>query len=120
MKAIFVDDDAKTNFYHKIILEEHGLEDQAIFFQSPEKALAHLKNKKGDRFDILFLDINMPRMSGWEFLIEMEKANITIPAIYIVSTSMNPRDVEKSKQHPMVSAFISKPIDIDDIANYFT
>lgn len=119
MKAIFIDDDSKTNFYHKIILEEHKLSNQATFYQSPEKALAYLKKNKRNGADILFLDINMPRMSGWEFLRELDKANITIPTIYIVSTSMNPRDIALSKKHPMVTAFIPKPIDIDDIVNYF-
>jgi CheY-like chemotaxis protein len=63
---------------------------------------------------VILLDINMPVMDGWEFLDEFEKWNIPIP-IYIVSSSSNSIDLQKSKQYKSVRGFYCKPISIADI-----
>ena len=67
---------------------------------------------------IIFLDINMPRMNGWEFLIEyknlpsQQKSKIVIG---MLTTSMNPDDEIRAKQFPEIKAFIHKPLTIEKI-----
>lgn len=62
---------------------------------------------------ILFLDINMPEINGWQFLEQFEnfsdhlKDNITI---YMLSSSINYSDIEKAKANKLVKDFISKPL----------
>ncbi len=83
----------------------------------PEKALEELvalSESGGKEFpDIIFLDINMPRMDGWEFLQEFEKLPDTILnkcSVYMLTSSIDPNDIEKSKTYKTVKNFFSKPL----------
>ncbi len=67
---------------------------------------------------IIFLDINMPLMDGWEFMEEFEKFDrkyIAQMSVYMVSSSVYIDDIEKSKQYAHIKAFISKPLTKDKI-----
>ncbi|HSU49679.1 MAG TPA: response regulator [Segetibacter sp.] len=63
--------------------------------------------------DIIFLDINMPVMNGWDFLEEFEKIRsrfISLPRIYLLSSTVDPEDYKKAKKFSLVEDFISKPL----------
>lgn len=62
---------------------------------------------------IIFLDINMPVMNGWDFLMELEKEKAhfkKIPDIYLLSSTVDPEDYTKAKKFLLVKDFISKPL----------
>lgn len=66
--------------------------------------------------EIIFLDINMPVMNGWDLLEEFEeiKASFTnLPRIYILSSTVNPEDFKRAKSYSAVVDFISKPLSKD-------
>ena len=66
--------------------------------------------------DLIFLDINMPVMNGWEFLDEYQKLSKEQKAkmvLVMLTTSINPDDYEKSKQYPDVAGFRNKPLSTD-------
>ena len=66
--------------------------------------------------DIIFLDINMPVMNGWEFLLELEKQKAAFkkfPYIYLLSSTVDPEDFTKAKNFLLVKGFISKPLSKD-------
>nr|WP_315141458.1 response regulator [uncultured Flavobacterium sp.] len=68
--------------------------------------------------DIILLDINMPVMDGWEFIEEIKTIKSQIDKkiiIYIVSSSIAVEDKNKSKEFKDVFAFISKPVNVQDI-----
>jgi CheY-like chemotaxis protein len=68
--------------------------------------------------DIILLDINMPVMDGWEFMEEIKTIKSQIDKkiiIYIVSSSIAIEDKNKSKEFNDVFAFISKPVNVQDI-----
>jgi CheY-like chemotaxis protein len=73
---------------------------------------------------LIFLDINMPVMNGFEFLKGYEKMEIQNKSSVIVvmlTTSVNPKDVENAK-HPFISGFLNKPLTeskINDILNQY-
>ena len=114
---LLVDDDEPTNFLNKMILEDVNCAQTIEVADSGIGALEYLKHAgpKGDPTapDLIFLDINMPAMNGWEFLeryssLEKEKkANVVI---VMLTTSLNPDDRAKANNIPDVSGFETKPL----------
>ena len=68
--------------------------------------------KNTDKNFLVFLDLNMPVMSGWEFLkaLEGKKAELNIE-IHILTSSIDPGDQEHAAKFPLVSSFLVKPLD---------
>jgi two-component system, chemotaxis family, chemotaxis protein CheY len=66
--------------------------------------------------DYLFLDINMPVKDGWTFLEDFEKISTQLAkpvVIYMVSSSIDPRDVTRAENNPMIKEYVTKPITLD-------
>lgn len=115
---LLVDDRDDHNFLNEIIITDSGLYESVNAVTSAQDALDYLKNADTDSSspfpDLIFLDINMPMMDGWEFLEELEsmKGQLKrLPDIYMLSTSSYYKDIEKSKNYDLVSGFITKPLD---------
>ena len=69
--------------------------------------------------DIIFLDLNMPNIDGWQFLDEVQKHSfIEKLNIYIVSSSIDNHEIERAKRYKSVKNFISKPISLDFFEKY--
>jgi len=121
LKFILVDDDDFTNLLHDMILKDTlGEEADVEAFTEPEKGLEFIQEKYAAEFanTILFLDINMPQINGWEFLERYEKFSEVIKAqinIYILSSSLDWRDKDKAAANKTVNGFISKPLDFEII-----
>jgi len=118
LKVLLIDDDKINNFLNKSVIGKHcGEECQVSEFINPEEAYDFIKScmldNKENKPDVIFLDINMPEMSGFELLEKMKEENVSLPEtrIYILSSSLDPNDIEKSKSFDAVTDFISKPLD---------
>lgn len=111
-----IDDDEIFQFITKKSFERLNRNDDLLFFQNGEDALIYMKGAlTGDnpKPDVIFLDINMPIMDGWDFLNELQKlnqANAELPNIYMVSSSIDDKDLIKSKSFPIITDYIVKPI----------
>ena len=117
---LLIDDDAATNFIHKHVIESTGVKAHIQVCEGGQEALDYL-NCEGDFSNekaypqpgIIFLDINMPGMNGWEFLDiyeempEDRKAEIVVA---MLTTSLNPDDRKKADQEKDVQKFLSKPL----------
>ena len=123
---LLIDDDEPTNFLNKMTLEQAGCTRHIRVAQSGQEALDYLRGcgpgnglpeeggpERSPRPDLIFLDINMPAMDGWEFL---EKYK-TLPAeqkadivLIMLTTSLNPDDEVKTRTIPEVAGFENKPL----------
>lgn len=117
-KFIVIDDDPVNNLIcHEFIKITMSAPYFFLDFTSPEKGLAYITNERRLHADnhttIILLDLNMPGMSGWQF---MEKFNALKEeirnsfSVYIVSSSINPNDVERAANHPGIKGYIPKPV----------
>jgi two-component system, chemotaxis family, chemotaxis protein CheY len=93
-----------------------ALTDKILQFVNPEEALQFLKNNVENPQqlpDYVFLDINMPFLDGWMFLEDYAaiKPKLSKPiTIYMVSSSIDPRDIERAKSNKEVSGYVVKPV----------
>ncbi len=113
-KLVFIDDDEATNFYHQIILEKCNLSQDDIFFQRPEEALNYFEKLKISNEalpDVIFLDINMPKIDGWMFLKKFEDFDFEhTPIVLMLTTSLNPSDKSRAENNPLIKGLIDKPL----------
>ncbi len=112
---VFIDDDHATNYYHEHVLNEYNICDRYIFFSSAEKALIYFKEHQNSPDfvapDLIFSDINMPKIDGWSFLERYgEFKNSNKSLIYMLTTSSNLADIEKISRYPLVSGYKEKPL----------
>lgn len=113
---LLIDDDESTNFLNKLVLEQIGCANEIVAVQGAREGLNFLSEKRNGKFpqpDLVFLDINMPGMNGWEFLVEYgklpeeQKANIIV---VMLTTSLNPDDAAKAEGFKEINDFQIKPI----------
>ncbi|MDP2159788.1 MAG: response regulator [Flavobacterium sp.] len=114
---IIVDDDPFSNFLSKTVLLKLYGEVVIKDFLVPELALDYIKKEyefsKAKEKIILLLDINMPTITGWEFLDLFKDYPVSVQnlfQVYILSSSIDPVDIERAKQNPLVMGFIEKPL----------
>lgn len=110
-----VDDDRSFQFLAQEIIEPTNLVNQIRIFSNGLEALNFLKAAKTlkDIPEIILLDINMPVMDGWEFLagyMPLEPKLGKKIAIYIVSSSISPSDMQRAKSISQVTDYIIKPV----------
>lgn len=118
---IVVDDDPTNNLVCQFILRRNFPNADIQLFTEPLKALNYIKEEypKVDPVDvILLLDINMPILSGWEFLDAFAAFSTKIHSrfsIFIVSSSVDERDKEQAERNPFVTGFLCKPLAIETL-----
>lgn len=121
-KILFVDDDPITLMLCKKVIERAEFSKEIVTANNGEDAIKYFDNLKSkinsdDTLtlpELMFLDLNMPVMGGWEFLDIFSKENyhMVFPnlKVIVLSSTIDPKDIEKSKSYSMVIDFLSKPI----------
>ncbi len=111
--VLLIDDDEPTNYFSRMILERCECTEKVTLTQGGEAALRYLEAPTPPCPELIFLDINMPAMNGWEFLDkyreldDVQKGKIVI---VMLTTSLNPDDKDKAAGIPEISGFASKPL----------
>jgi CheY-like chemotaxis protein len=123
--VLVIDDDEPTNFFTQMILEESGCTEYVKVVQSGQAALEYIRKSEEpgtgvNHFpspDLIFLDINMPAMDGWEFLAEYRKLNESGRIIIVMlTTSLFPEDKVRADGIIEISGFENKPLTAEKVA----
>lgn len=124
---LLVDDNDADNFYHQMIIEDVGCTKTILAMENPSDALEYIKSTDESVENvipnIIFLDINMPGMNGWEFLDEYEKLDPALKSnvmVIMLSTSQNPDDKIKAKTAHDILEFVNKPLTEETLKKLIT
>ncbi|MDF4201418.1 response regulator [Maribacter sp. SA7] len=116
VNILLIDDSDVDNFINKAIISKEDNISQITTMTSGHDALEYLKGiiDNTEAYpDVIFLDIKMPRMNGFEFLDEYQKLADTLTdycRIYILSSSIDSIDSDKGKDYPVVKRHLTKPL----------
>jgi len=116
-RILYIEDDPVTAMLFKMIIRKNEFSESVDVCEDGMKALEYFENLKVTKEEppqVLFLDLNMPVLTGWEFLdIFKTKFVEDFPnlKILVVSSSVDPNDLQLANKNPMVMSFLSKPID---------
>jgi two-component system, chemotaxis family, chemotaxis protein CheY len=119
-----IDDDAIFHTILKVKIQKRSPAQRFLNFSDGKEAIDYFRKQENwtkERIpDIIFLDINMPFVDGWQFLDAFAEIEPELPKpiqIFMLSSSIDNRDLEKARSHPRVEDYITKPIADDRLAN---
>jgi CheY-like chemotaxis protein len=116
LTIVLIDDDPISTFVtEKLILKNIKGPCKFFKFQNARIALSEIYSI---RPNYLFLDLNMPEMTGWDFLDIFKPENIE-PEVYILSSSVDERDISKASSYSVVKDYLSKPLIKSSIQSIF-
>ena len=114
--VMLVDDNEIDNIINEKIIEANSFADSILIFQTGQEALEYLAENQNDSEklpEIVFLDINMPIMDGFQFLEDFEKFSETVLdkcKIIMLSTSISPKDLDRAASSKYVKKYLNKPL----------
>jgi len=118
-QILCIDDDPITLMLCKKVISKSSFSHEVITAQNGEEALHHFntlkytndKNRK--KPELIFLDLNMPIMGGWEFLDHFTSSaynEFNSAPVIVLSSTIDPEDLAKAKKYPIIIDFLSKPV----------
>ncbi len=122
-KAAIVDDDHIYVYGAKRAMQKIDFAKEVLVYSNGKEALdglSYIIEKNDELPDVLFLDLNMPVLDGWQFLDEFSLLNPNKEMIiYIVTSSINPDDQERAKQYSLNGKYVVKPITMKKLVALF-
>lgn len=119
---LLLDDEDVFNFIHYQVITSVNPDAVITDLSSGQSALEFLRSRTGNSNalpDIILVDINMPEINGFDFLViyqkEVEPMLTKKPKVYMVTSSLFESDRTRAKSFPAVTGFLEKPISVADI-----
>lgn len=112
---LVVDDEDDCNFVTKLILKKAGYAGRITCYTSAAEALEHMRQGR-DLPDLMFVDINMPAVSGFEFLAACEAEGLLpndLTSVVMFSSSNRPSDLERALSFRSVMGYVEKALSVD-------
>ncbi|GAB5520080.1 MAG: response regulator [Rhodothermales bacterium] len=116
-RVVLIDDSAADLFLNRLVLEELSWIEHIDAYTYADEALAALTAPDAPDVDLILLDVNMPRMNGFEFAEAYEAAvpPDAAPVILMLSTSTHPEDIHRAKQLDCIRDYLTKPLATEHI-----
>lgn len=114
--VLLIDDNHIDNLINRKILDNANYAENITVIDSPQEAFDFLRKSlaTGENIpEVIFLDLRMPVMSGFEFLkslLELPNLKPELFKIFVLSSSLDPKDINRIKENHLVSRFIGKPL----------
>ena len=125
--VMLIDDNEIDNLINQKMIEAASIAEHIYTHTGARSAIEFLRNlEKLDKEtknvmpEVIFLDIDMPLMDGFQFLDEFDKLAETTKnkcKVVMLTSSINPQDVNKSKRYSYVKKYINKPLSQDNLVN---
>lgn len=118
---MLIDDNEADNLFHSRAIKKAGACEHLEIATGGKEALNYLAKCGTDPFprpDVIFLDINMPGMNGFEFLEEYDKLDPVFKSkvvVFMLTSSLMPQDSERAMGTGIVSEFLNKPLTIQKV-----
>ncbi|MFB9076848.1 response regulator [Flavobacterium procerum] len=118
-QILCIDDDPITLMLCKKVIARSSFSNEIITAQNGEEALHYFNTlkyantKSNIKPELIFLDLNMPIMGGWEFLDHFTSSaysDFNKASVIVLSSTIDPDDLAKAKKYPIIIDFLSKPI----------
>ncbi|WP_405412273.1 response regulator [Maribacter sp. Asnod1-A12] len=111
-QLLLIEDDPIFTFLLEKGIHHAGLKGKISNFSNGKPALDYLIKEYSEKNNyVIFLDLNMPIMNGWEFMEQLESfAKIDNCMVFILTSSSYRNDIEKLKEKSLVADFVTKPI----------
>ena len=114
-EILIIDDDKVICLLHSHVVRLSHFKDAKIF-TNPKKALEDIRTKKEVNKYLIFLDINMPELDGWQFLNELNKLEEADRFVVIlVTSSVDMADKTRAESYSIVQGYIEKPLTLDRV-----
>ncbi len=117
---MLIDDNEIDNLINQKMIEAADIAEHIYTHTGAKSAIEFLRNMEQLKEfavsvlpEVIFLDIDMPLMDGFQFLDEFQKLSTetkSLCKIVMLTSSINPQDVDKSKQYPYVKRYLNKPL----------
>lgn len=116
-QILLIDDDPIVNFIHSKVIQSQFPKSEVLVFNNGLTALEYIKGHRQLSY-LIFLDLNMPVMNGWDFLkaVSAEEDELALQ-IHVLTSSINPQDKIRAQQNKLVCSYLSKPLKAEDLNN---
>lgn len=111
LEVVIVDDDAVVLFLHKVLIKKSPFLSTVKDFLDSGEALTYVSERSKDYRLLVFLDINMPGINGWDFLDQLEQLSSSENVyVVMVTSSINWSDRRQAEKYPRVIDYREKPL----------
>ena len=116
-QILLIDDDPIVNFIHSKVIQSQFPKSEVLVFNNGLTALEYIKGHRQLSY-LIFLDLNMPVMNGWDFLnaVAAEESELALQ-IHVLTSSIDPQDKIRAQQNKLVCSYRSKPLKAEDLNN---
>ncbi len=111
-QIILIDDNEADNFFHEIVIKRAGFEGEIVILESGSDALRYIETADFSQPTCIFLDINMPGMSGFDVAEQATPLLKDKPRVllFMLTSSSSPADQKRAKSIALVRGYITKPL----------